>query len=50
MAWHAKEVMRSIYEIPDADVAAEFVTQRGVDLQDESCPVEVRQLGRTILR
>ena len=50
MAWHAKEVVRSIYEIPDADVAAEFVTQLGVDLQDESCPVEVRQLGRTILR
>jgi transposase len=26
MAWHAKEVVRSIYDIPDADVAAEFVT------------------------
>ncbi len=50
MAWHAKEVLRSIYDIPDADVAAEFVAQLGVDLQDDSCPVEVRQLGRTILR
>lgn len=50
MAWHAKEVVRSIYDIPDADVAAEFVTQLGHDLQDESCPVEVRQLGRTIVR
>jgi len=50
MAWHAKEVVRSIYDIADADVAAEFVTQLGHDLQDESCPVEVRQLGRTILR
>lgn len=50
MAWHAKEVVRSIYDIPDAEVAAEFVTQLGHDLQDHSCPVEVRQLGRTILR
>ena len=50
MAWHAKEVLRSIYDIPDPDVAAEFVTQLGHDLQDDSCPVEVRSLGRTILR
>ena len=50
MAWHAKEVLRSIYDIPAPDVAAEFVTQLGHDLQDESCPVEVRSLGRTILR
>lgn len=50
MAWHAKEVTRSIYDIPDADLAAEFVTQLGVDLQDDDCPVEVRSLGRTILR
>ena len=50
MAWHAKEVLRSIYDIPDADTAAEFVTELGHDLQDEDCPVEVHQLGRTILR
>jgi transposase len=50
MAWHAKEVLRSVYDIPDADVAEEFVTQLGHDLQDESCPIEVRSLGRTILR
>jgi transposase len=49
-AWHAKEVVRSIYDIPDPDLAAEFVDQLGVDLQDQSCPVEVRSLGRTILR
>ena len=29
MAWHAKEVVRSIYEIPDADVAAEPVGPTG---------------------
>lgn len=50
MAWHAKEVLRSIYDIPDAELAAEFVAQLGHDLQDESCPAEIRQLGRTILR
>jgi len=50
MAWHAKEVLRSIYNISDPETAAEFVTQLGHDLQDDDCPVEVHQLGRTILR
>jgi transposase len=50
MAWHAKEVVRSIYDIGDADLAAEFVNQLGHDLQDNSCPVEARSLGRTIIR
>jgi transposase len=49
-AWHAKEVARSIYEITDAKLAGEFVDQLGVDLQDDSCPPEVRSLGRTIVR
>ena len=43
-------IVRSLYDIPDPEVAAEFVTQLGHDLQDDSCPVEVRSLGRTILR
>jgi transposase len=50
MAWHSKEVIRSIYDIGDPDLAAEFVARLGHDLQDESCPPEVRQLGRTIVR
>jgi transposase len=50
MAWHAKEVVRSIYDHHDPDLAEEFVNRLGHDLQDESCPVEVRQLGRTIVR
>ena len=33
MAWHAKEVVRSIYDITDADLAIEFVTQLAQDLQ-----------------
>jgi hypothetical protein len=45
MAWHAKEVVRSIYDIGDADLAAEFVTQLGHDLQDDACPTEVRVAG-----
>lgn len=49
-AWHAKEVVRSIYEIDDPDLAKEFVARLGHDLQDDDCPPEVRQLGRTILR
>ena len=49
-AWHAKEVVRSIYEHTNADLAVEFLTRLGVDLEDESCPPEVRQLGRTITK
>jgi transposase len=50
MAWHAKEVVASIYEHRDADLAVAFVGRLGKDLQDESCPVEVQGLGRTIVR
>ena len=50
MTWHAKAVVRSIYDISDAGGAASFVDQPGVDLQDDSCPPEVRSLGRTIVR
>jgi transposase len=49
-AWHAKEVVRQVYGHHDPDLALEFVTRLGVDLQDEECPPEVRQLGRTLVR
>ncbi|MCB1261963.1 MAG: ISL3 family transposase, partial [Acidimicrobiales bacterium] len=49
-AWHAKETVRGIYDIDDPDLAHEFVVRLGHDLQDDSCPPEIRQLGRTILR
>lgn len=49
-AWHAKETVRGIYDIADPDLAAVFVERLGWDLQDESCPPEIRQLGRTIVR
>ena len=41
--------MRSIYAHTDPALAAEFVNRLGLDLQDRSCPPEVRQLGRTII-
>ena len=46
----AKEVVRSIYDITEPDAARKFVDRLAVDLQDESCPPETRQLGRTIGR
>jgi transposase len=50
MAWHAKETVRGIYDIADPALAVEFVERLGHDLQDDSCPPEVRRLGRTIVR
>ena len=49
-AWHAKEVVRSIYDHTDPGLALQFVTRLGADLQDETCPPEIRQLGRTITK
>lgn len=50
MAWHCEEVVRSIYDIDDPEFAVEFVERVGVDLQDDFCPAEMNQLGRTIIR
>ena len=50
MAWHAKEVVRSIYAIDDADLAEESLERLSADLQHGDCPGETRQLGRTIAR
>lgn len=49
-AWHAKEVVRQIYTHTDPVLAVEHVERVGRDLQNESCPPEVRSLGRTIIR
>lgn len=48
--WHAKEVVRSLYEIDDAVLAGQFLDQLVTDLQDATCPIEVRSLGRTLAR
>jgi transposase len=50
MTWHAKETVRSIYDIHDCHLACEFVDQLTDDLRDDSMPPEVRSLGRTISR
>jgi len=49
-AWNAKEVVRMIYEHHDPDLALEFVTRLGADLQYDDCPPEIRRLGRTITK
>lgn len=49
-AWHAKEIVRSIYDIVDPALAEEFVCELAIDLQDLSHPPEVRSLGRTLAR
>ena len=48
-AWHAKEVVRSIYAISDPEPAVEFVTQLGLDLQDDLRLPEIRRLARSLL-
>ncbi len=49
-AWHAKETLRSIYDIDDTEVGAATVEQLASDLQDPGMPPEVNRLGRTIER
>ncbi len=50
MSWHAKEVVRSIYDITDPALAIEFGDQLAGDLQNPEHPIEVRSLERTIER
>ena len=49
-AWHAKETLRSIYDIADADVGAATVAQLASDLQDSAMPTEINRVGRTVWR
>ena len=49
-AWHAKEVVRSIYDVTDAEIADTFVSELAEDLKHKSRPPEVRSLGRTLKR
>ena len=47
-AWHAKETVRQIYQTTDPADADAFVRLLAQDLQHESCPPEVNQLGKTL--
>jgi transposase len=49
-AWHAKELVRGIHSELDHATAVAYVDDLARDLQDESCPPEIRQLGRTLRR
>jgi len=46
MTWHAKETVRQIYAIEDYDKATKFID----DMADETMPIEVQSLSRTLTR
>jgi transposase len=48
--WQAKEAVRELYAHSDPDLALQWVTQLGEDLQDKDYPTEARTLGRTLIR
>lgn len=48
MTWHAKEVVRQTYDHHDPDLAEAWVDDIGRDFTDDTMPIEVRRLGRTI--
>jgi len=48
--WQAKEAVRELYAHADAELATEWVSELGRDLQDADYPIEARSLGRTLLR
>ncbi len=49
-AWHAKEAVRFLYDIPNPEMAGRYLDELAKDLQDREFPPEVRQLGRTLKR
>ena len=50
LTWHAKEVVRQIYDHTDPAVAEAWVDEIIRDFADTEMPLEVRRLGRTIRR
>ena len=46
-AWHAKETLRSIYDIADTKTGAETIERHAEDFQDPRLPEEINRLGRT---
>ena len=48
--WQAKEAVRELYAHGDPELALQWVTELGRDLQDKVYPIEARSLGRTLLR
>lgn len=50
LSWHAKEVVRAIYDHADVKLAEAWVDEIVRDFADREMPFEVRRLGRTIKR
>jgi transposase len=50
MAWHAKETVRSLYQIADPDDAATFLDELVDDMSEPTMPVEVQDLAGTLTR
>jgi len=50
LTWHAKEVVRQIYDHTDPHLAEAWVDEIIRDFADSAMPLEVRRLGRTIKR
>jgi transposase len=46
--WTAKEATRELYDVPTYELAVPFIDELIRDMADESWPVEVRSLGRTL--
>ena len=46
--WTAKEATRELYGVPTYELAVPFIDELIRDMADESWPVEVRSLGRTL--
>ncbi len=48
MTWTAKEATRELYDVSTYELAQQFIDELIRDMADESWPVEVRSLGRTL--
>ena len=50
MCWHAKETLRSLYDITDPALAATYLDELDADMEDDDMPEEVRSLSGTLSR
>ncbi|MCP3990642.1 MAG: transposase [Actinomycetia bacterium] len=50
MALSDKRRSGSLYDIPNPDIAHQYLAEPAADLQDDTFPPEVQSLGRTLTR
>jgi transposase len=48
--WQVKEAVQELYAHGDPELALQWVTELGRDLQDKDYPIEAPSLGRMLLR